>query len=104
MHSPHKNSQRRTHSCQKGQGLLEYMILVALMAVATISVIRLLNQATLSRYANIIHSIQGQPKTAPTVQVEERELDKRDLGNFMRGTSSRRGSGGGRGGSSGSSP
>ncbi len=79
---------------QRGQGLLEYLILVALMAVASISVLRILNQAVLSRYANVIHSIQGQAKVAPRIQLDERELDKRDLGNFMRGSSSRQNSSG----------
>jgi len=37
---------------QKGQGLIEYLILVALMGVATIGVIRILNQTVKSRFAS----------------------------------------------------
>ena len=47
---------------QRGQGLIEYLILVALMGVATIGVIRILNQTVKSRFASAIYALQGKSK------------------------------------------
>ncbi|MBK7845329.1 MAG: hypothetical protein IPJ71_16880 [Bdellovibrionales bacterium] len=44
---------------QGGQSLIEYLILVALMGVATIGIIRTLQGALNSRYASVIHSLQA---------------------------------------------
>ncbi|MBK9040326.1 MAG: Flp family type IVb pilin [Bdellovibrionales bacterium] len=76
---------------QGGQSLIEYLILVALMGVATIGIIRTLQGALNSRYASVIHSLQGTSKRAEIVPINESDLKRKDLGDFMNGAASRDG-------------
>lgn len=73
---------------RKGQGLIEYLILVALMAVATIGVVRVLNQTVKSRFANAVHALQGTSKKVRTKPLRETDTQKSDLSDFMNGASS----------------
>jgi pilus assembly protein Flp/PilA len=70
---------------KKGQGLIEYLILVALMAVATIGVVRALNYAVQTRFANTIYAIHGSKKRVKTESFDESSIKKRDLSDFMNG-------------------
>ncbi|MCC7405825.1 MAG: Flp family type IVb pilin [Bdellovibrionales bacterium] len=74
---------------QRGQSLIEYLILVALMGVATIGIVRTLQGALNSRYATVIHALQGSPKKAPVVEVQESDLKRKDLSDFMNGAAQR---------------
>lgn len=73
---------------KRGQGLIEYLILVALMAVATIGIVRVLNQTVKSRFANAIHALQGTNKKAKTDSVKTSDYQKSDLSDFMNGAAS----------------
>ena len=73
---------------KRGQGLIEYLILVALMAVATIGIVRVLNQTVKSRFANAIHALQGTSKKAKTDSVKSSDYQKSDLSDFMNGAAS----------------
>lgn len=73
---------------QSGQGLIEYLILIALMGVATISVIRVLNQTIKSRFASAIYALQGHPKKVHTDSLKEKDYKKTDLSDFMNGAAS----------------
>jgi len=83
---------------KRGQGLIEYLILVSLMAVSTIGIVRVLNQTVKSRFANAVYSLQGTSRKAQTDSVQESDYQKSDLSDFMTGaasnesSSSRRGS------------
>lgn len=74
---------------EKGQGLIEYLIIVALMAVATIGIMRSLNQTLQSRFANVIYALQGSTKRAKTDTLSEKDFSKKDLSDFMNGAASR---------------
>lgn len=78
----------RTLHNQRGQGLIEYLILVALMGVATIGMIRVVNEALNKRFANVAKSIQGQDARVERVQIEDRLHSRKDMGNFMNGAAS----------------
>lgn len=72
----------------RGQGLIEYLVIVALVAVATIGVVRVLGQAVNSRFATITYALQGK-KAKPAIDaIPEEHLKKKDLGNFMDGVGS----------------
>ena len=73
----------------KGQGLIEYLILIALMGVATIGIVRTLNQTIKSRFANAIYALQGKSKKAKTQSLKKTDFEKSDLGNFMKGAASK---------------
>ena len=73
---------------QKGQGLIEYLILVAIMGVATIGIVRTLNQTVKSRFANAIYALQGRKQKAKTHNLRKEEYQRSDLSNFMSGAAS----------------
>ena len=73
---------------KKGQGLVEYLILIALMGVATIGIIRTLNQTVKSRFANAIYALQGKSKRAQTRSLKKEDFEKSDLSDFMKGAAS----------------
>ena len=73
----------------KGQGLIEYLVLVALMGIATIGIIRTLNQTLKSRFANAIYALQGKPQKARMEKLSKKALEKSDLGNFVTGAASK---------------
>lgn len=74
---------------QRGQSLIEYLILVALMGVATIGIVRTLQGALNSRYASVIHALQGSSKRAAVVEVLDSDLKRKDLSDFMNGAAQR---------------
>jgi pilus assembly protein Flp/PilA len=76
---------------QKGQGLIEYLIIVALMGVATIAIVRVMGQTVSSRFATITYALQGVKRSAQAEQVEDGQYKKKDLGNFFDGVGSQGG-------------
>lgn len=70
---------------QRGQGLVEYLIIVAIMAVATIGIMRVVGQNTSAQFANVAYALQGRENTARKEQVQTRDVQKKDLSNFMNG-------------------
>ena len=69
---------------QKGQGLVEYLIIVALMGVATITVMRDLQGTVSNRFAHIASALQSK-----TIDFNEPELRKdlskqKDMGSFFK--------------------
>lgn len=76
---------------QKGQGLVEYLVIVALMGVATIAIVRVMGQTVTSRFASITYALQGVKKSVAAERVEESHYKKKDLGDFFDGVGSRDG-------------
>lgn len=74
--------------CERGQGLIEYLIIVALMGVATIAIVRVMGEAVATRFAVVTHALQGESKRLP-VRVDKSHYKKRDLGDFMSGAGAR---------------
>lgn len=73
---------------QKGQGLTEYLILVALIAVSSIGIIRMLGNTTRVQLANITRSLQGgHSKKIKADKVKETHYNQKDLSNFMNNAS-----------------
>ena len=85
---PDRIKKGRVFLNSRGQGLIEYLILVALMAVATIGIIRTLNQTVKSRFANSIYALQGRNQKAKTHNLRKEEYQRSDLSNFMSGAAS----------------
>ncbi len=83
-----KNSKWFFWPNKKGQGLVEYLILIALMGVATIGIVRTLNQTVKSRFANAIYALQGRNQKATTHTLKKEEYQRSDLSNFMAGSAS----------------
>jgi pilus assembly protein Flp/PilA len=75
---------------QKGQGLLEYIILIALVGVASMGMIRLLQHSIKANFANVVFALQDDTRRkASADKVSEEDLRKSDFGDFMNGASSK---------------
>lgn len=71
---------------QRGQGLIEYLIIVALIAVGTMAIMRTVGQSVNVKFAKIAEAlgadVQGEIKTAT---VTETQSNKKDMKDFMQG-------------------
>ena len=76
---------KRKRLNSSGQGLVEYLILVALMAVASIAILRVLKQTVNAKLASVTYALQGKKKSVSVETVEESFHDKKDLGDFFNG-------------------
>lgn len=76
----------------RGQGLIEYIIIVAIIAVGSISLIRVLHQGINVQFARIARSM-GAREQAPikAPEITSTMLQKKDLTNFMNGARSGKG-------------
>lgn len=69
---------------QKGQGLIEYLILVALIAVTTIGVIKVVGNNVATQYENINRAMGAKNSQKLTISnASENSLKQKDLSNFM---------------------
>lgn len=78
---------------QRGQGLIEYLIIVALIAVSAIAVVRVVGANVSVQFANIAKALgSGDDYQIQAKKVEESLYSKKDLSNFMKGSGSGKGS------------
>jgi pilus assembly protein Flp/PilA len=71
---------------ERGQGLIEYLVIVALMGVATIAIVRVMGQTVEAKFANVAHALRGDDKKEKLADIEASFTNKKDLGNFMDGS------------------
>jgi pilus assembly protein Flp/PilA len=69
---------------QNGQGLVEYLIIVALMGVATIAIVRTMNEVVTKRFASVTAALQGD-KYSEKATIDESTHRKKDMGDFLNG-------------------
>lgn len=75
---------------QRGQGLIEYLVIVALVAVAGIAVMSVVGQNVRAQFANVASAIQG--KSSSNIKLDEvrkSQYQKRDMSDFFRGSAKR---------------
>lgn len=72
---------------QRGQSLIEYLILVSLMGIASLVAVRTLSQNVITRFAIISDAIHGSKGPARKMdRIEESQTKKRDMSDFFRGS------------------
>jgi len=77
---------------QRGQSLIEYVILVALIGVATMGMVRLLQDTVKVSLANVIGSLGTHNFThRRSSAITDQDLRRSDFSNFMENTHSRGG-------------
>lgn len=79
---------RPLHSLKnsRGQGLIEYLILVALIAVGTMGIVRVVGANVSVQFANIAKALgSGDGQQLKAKSVDQSLYNKKDLGNFMSG-------------------
>ncbi len=70
---------------KKGQSLIEYLVLVCLIAVGSMAVIRVVGKNVRVQFANISRALGGQGELK-TEKVSQDDYSKRDFSDFMKGT------------------
>ncbi len=74
----------------RGQGMVEYVILVALVGVATIGMVRLVQKAIKVNLANVVHTLEGgDAKKEEHEKITEDDIRKSDFSDFMNGSRSK---------------
>ena len=68
----------------RGQGLVEYLILVCLIAVSAIAVITVVGKNVREQYANISNALQGEKKVKVSKPTKE-TYETRGMDDFMEG-------------------
>ena len=75
---------------QKGQSLIEYVVLVAIIGVGTVVLVRKLQATVSANMANVIHALQSDGKRKSSfIKVDESDVKMKDFTNFMNGTTDR---------------
>lgn len=69
-----------------GQGLIEYLMLVSLIAVATIGVIKVVGHNLTNKYENINRALGASKKTELKAEnASDSAMKQKDLSNFLDG-------------------
>ena len=77
---------------KKGQAMIEYLVLVAFMAIAAMGILRVLNHSVNAKFTSITNAVQG--SRATSVQLErpsENLYKRRDMSSFFHGAVGREG-------------
>jgi len=78
----------------QGQGLIEYLVIVALIAVAAIGIVQTLQKTVNTQFTNVTNAIGGQNMKSKAIKIEEvgeAEYRKRGLNDFMKRANNRGG-------------
>ncbi|AZZ37779.1 hypothetical protein CIK05_13550 [Bdellovibrio sp. qaytius] len=70
---------------KKGQGLIEYLMLVALIAVATIGVVKVVGFNLGKQYENINRALGAKGEKLQAENASEGAQAQKDLSNFLDG-------------------
>jgi pilus assembly protein Flp/PilA len=73
---------------KKGQGLIEYLIIVAIVAVGSMAVMRVVGSNLNRRFAAIAQALGGEATKIEALSVTESLYKKRDMSDFFNGASS----------------
>lgn len=69
-----------------GQGMVEYMILVALIAAGTVGVVRVVGYNITAQYENINRALGAKNSSQLQIQnADANQLSKKDLSDFLKG-------------------
>lgn len=70
---------------KRGQGLIEYLMLVALIAVATIGVVKVVGHNLGKKYENINRALGADGEELKAGNASNGALAQKDLSNFLDG-------------------
>lgn len=71
----------------KGQALMEYLILIALVAAGSIGIVRVVGYNIGAQYENINRALGAKSSTPLQIQnADQGQINKKDLSDFLRGS------------------
>jgi Flp pilus assembly pilin Flp len=83
-----KRKARSLLRSQKGQGLIEYLIIVSLIAIATMAIMRVMSQTVQAKFAKVTQVLQGNDNSVDirVESIQEQHFKKKDMSDFFYGT------------------
>lgn len=70
----------------KGQSLIEYLIIVAIVAVGTMAIVRVVGKNVSVQFANVAKALgSGDDTQLKAEKIDSKMYSKKDLGNFLDG-------------------
>ena len=81
-----KKSQSNIIKNSRGQTLVEYLIIVAIVAIGTLGIMRVVGHNLSARFATVAAALSGHEKKYQGSTIEAHHHSNKDLSNFMRGT------------------
>jgi len=83
----HSNDRKNRLNSQSGQGLIEYLILVAVIGIGSVVLVRAVGQNINVKFAEVVQglggSVEGETKAD---SVTASALEKKDMQNFLNGS------------------
>jgi len=73
------------HSRKRGQALTEYLILTALIAVASISVVQVMSTNLRRKLSSVSEAIRGESREFQGIKIEDKHYKVYDMGDFQKG-------------------
>lgn len=70
---------------ERGQGLIEYLVIVALVGIASISIMRVIGQNVKARFGNISAALGASTRVGGLESADASSFKKNDLTNFFDG-------------------
>ena len=67
---------------KRAQALTEYLILVALLGIASMAVVQVLGHNLQTRLADVSDAIRGKTKKREGEEITSKQLGKKDMGDF----------------------
>ncbi|MGZ3775517.1 MAG: Flp family type IVb pilin [Pseudobdellovibrionaceae bacterium] len=71
---------------KQGQGLIEYLIIVAIVAVGSIAIIKVVGGNIDVQFANVAQALGGKGQEKQAHDVTDNMYKKRDFSNFFEGS------------------
>ncbi|MBK9323262.1 MAG: hypothetical protein IPM97_10030 [Bdellovibrionaceae bacterium] len=71
---------------KRGQSLIEYLIIVAIVAIGTMSIVRVIGKNVSVQFANVAKALgSGNDSQLKAEKIETKMYSKKDLSNFLDG-------------------
>lgn len=67
---------------ESGQGMTEYLVIVALMAVSAIGIMRVVSNSMKVGFGGVAKALQGQRYNREADEVNENQVKGNDMGDF----------------------
>lgn len=76
----------KTPRClRRGQALTEYLILTALIAVASISIVQVMSSNLRRKMSTVSEAIRGEAREFEGIRAEDKHYKVYDMGDFQKG-------------------
>lgn len=69
----------------RGQSLVEYLVIVAIIAIGSIAIVRSLGETIYVRFANITNALQNKETNIQAADVNSADYQKKGLNDFFKG-------------------